>query len=371
MNNSMQSKNKNVKMKYETVGEYVSIFKRQGYYHCNIQDGNRQKRKSLRTRNRKVAIARALEFERNFLEQGTAKTPDSGPALISDAIEALKQSCNAEELRYRTITKYMQVLSVVKNFAASLNRHTVDQLDHRFVDAYRQYRKRQKAKPKTIHTELGIIRRLTRFTKTRRMISEDPLQDLKLSEPKTEPQPFWSPSEVEQILNSSSPVHRPLFTFLAETGVRIGEAKYLAWKNVDLVQRVIHIRPTDGWTTKTGNVRTIPLSDRARQLLKKQSRHCRWVFTARASKQFPKGDHQISERRMLESLKRTLKKLGLPGHLHTFRHSFISRAIVAGIPEAIIRSWVGHVDRRTLQHYTHIADQESRSAMQKLNRLAP
>jgi len=55
-------------------------------------------------------------------------------------------------------------------------------------------------------------------------------------------------------------------------------------------------------------------------------------------------------------------------YLHTFRHSFISRAIVQGIPEAIIRSWVGHVDHKKLQHFTHIADRESQAAMQRLTR---
>jgi len=43
-------------------------------------------------------------------------------------------------------------------------------------------------------------------------------------------------------------------------------------------------------------------------------------------------------------LKRLLKKLGLPGHLPTFRHTFISLALTRGVPEATVRKWVGHVD---------------------------
>ena len=61
-----------------------------------------------------------------------------------------------------------------------------------------------------------------------------------------------------------------------------------------------------------------------------------------------------------------LKQLGLKGHLHTFRHSFISHALTSGVPEAIVRSWVGHVDHRILKTYTHVADQISQNAMEKV-----
>jgi len=60
---------------------------------------------------------------------------------------------------------------------------------------------------------------------------------------------------------------------------------------------------------------------------------------------------------MLEHLERVLRRLGLRGHLHTFRHSFISHALTQGVPEAIVRLWVGRVDREVIKLYTHIADE--------------
>jgi hypothetical protein len=59
-----------------------------------------------------------------------------------------------------------------------------------------------------------------------------------------------------------------------------------------------------------------------------------------------------------------LKRLGLPGHLHTFRHSFISDALINNVPEAVLRSWVGQC-AETMKIYTHIANQESRAAMNR------
>jgi integrase len=81
---------------------------------------------------------------------------------------------------------------------------------------------------------------------------------------------------------------------------------------------------------------------------------------------FPTSDRQASPRRALAHLKVVLKKLQLPGHLHTFRHSFISHALTSGVLPAIVRTWVGHVDDEIMKLYTHIADQQSRSAMDKM-----
>jgi len=60
------------------------------------------------------------------------------------------------------------------------------------------------------------------------------------------------------------------------------------------------------------------------------------------------------------------RRLELRGRLHTFRHSFISNALTNGIPEAVVRKWVGHVDPDVMKLYTHIVDEASRAARQRL-----
>jgi len=39
-----------------------------------------------------------------------------------------------------------------------------------------------------------------------------------------------------------------------------------------------------------------------------------------------------------------LKGLGLQGKIHTFRHAFLSQALINGTPEALVRAWAEHVD---------------------------
>ena len=120
-------------------------------------------------------------------------------------------------------------------------------------------------------------------------------------------------------------------------GVRVGEAKWLTWDDVDFEHRLIHIRPKEGWKPKSGDERAVPMSDRLFDLLHALPHTGTWVFTARVTTRHPATGRQVSERRLLQYLKRLLKRLGLKGHLHTFRHSFISFAANSGVPERVLR----------------------------------
>jgi integrase len=219
---------------------------------------------------------------------------------------------------------------------------------------------------KTVHNDTVLLRQLVNFAVRSGMIATDPLRGMKLSRPKATPQPFWKRAEMDQIIAAAGSVQRPVFIMLAETGMRIGEVKFLTWDDVDFENGVVHIQAKDDWKPKTGDTRVVPMSPAARKMLAEQPRRAAWVFTAKASRKHPAGDHQVSEQRLLQHLKRVLKKLGLPGHLHTFRHSFISHALTQGIAEAVVRTWVGHVDDQIIRRYTHIADVDSKAAMARL-----
>jgi hypothetical protein len=57
-------------------------------------------------------------------------------------------------------------------------------------------------------------------------------------------------------------------------------------------------------------------------------------------------------------LKRVLKQVQLEGHLHTFRHTFISQALMRNVPEATVRA---RVDEDILRLYAHVSDAASRA----------
>jgi site-specific recombinase XerD len=350
---------------YEQVGVVVSIFKRGNIWWVNWQHAGRQQRKSLKTKSMKEARLRALRLETEILNGEYRKKVKA--ASIAEVISAYMQYLETERRKPKTLVKYRGIVKRLSQVAEDNDKSAVNQITISFLDKYRHARVTAGVSAKTIYNETIVIRQLVNFAKTRGLMSGDPLAGLKLSEPKPTPQPCFTRDEVEQILRASQEPQQSIYTVLADTGARIGEIKWLTWEDVDFKRNVLHIRSKDDWTPKTGDQRAIPMTDRVGKLLRSRQRKHRWVFTAAPSNMYPQGDHQISERRLLRSLKRLLKCLNIKGHLHTFRHAFISHALSTGVPEAVVRSIVGHVDEKIIRLYTHIADQRLQEAVRNLD----
>jgi integrase len=348
----------------EKIGDHVTIRPRGKVWWAYYQLDGEQQRKSLKTSSKKQARTRAIRIDAD-LTSGRLTHETKAPSLQA-VIDEYRKYLATERRAKATMDKYERAFTVFLAIADQLKIKNILGVNLRFVDAFRAQRVAGGAEPMTVHTDTVIVRQIVNFALRRDMISRDPLRGFQLKKPKPASQPCWSIQQVDQILQASHEPQCSQYTVLADTGMRVGELKHLTWADIDFDNGVIHIREKPGWKPKTGDVRVIPMTPRVRAILKSLARAGEWVFTAVASSRYPKGDHQVSERRLLDYLKRVLKKLGLPGHVHTFRHHFISSALMKGIPEAMVRKWVGHVDQQIMRRYTHVADKESKSAMARL-----
>jgi integrase len=348
----------------ELVGEFVRIYCRGQVWWANYQAGKKQHRKSLKTTKKKVALHKALKIE-SELAAGTWR-PATEPASIEKAIGDYRSYLGSEGRAPKTLTKYEKLFERVSALAEDRKVRDLSGIDLAFVDAFRQMRNDAKAKPKTIYNETTILRQLINFALSRRLIETDPLRGLKIKKPKPTKQPCWTHDEVQKILAASPAGIQAALTILAETGMRFGELAWLTWEDIDWERNVLHIQPKDGWRLKTGDQRKVPLSAVATAVLKSLPQRWRWVVTMPVTKQSPTPGCQWTERRLLDALKKVLKTLRLPGKIHTFRHFFISNALLNGTPEVVVKKWVGHVDQRIIEMYSHVHDEADQAAMQRL-----
>ncbi len=240
-------------------------------------------------------------------------------------------------------------------------------LDNRFLDAYRKLRTDGGAAPKTIYNACVILRQLIHFALSRNLLAADPMPGLKMPKPRPTTQPCWTREEVLAILAAAPEEIRAALTLLAELGLRFGELAWLTWDDVDFGSNAIRIRPKPGWKPKTGDHRSVPMSLAVKALLAGMPKKVVWVVPMPPSRTHPVDGRQWSEKRLLNSLNRVLKVLGLVGKLHTFRHSFISHALLSGTAPVVVREWVGHVDPQILALYSHVHDAASQAAMRKLS----
>lgn len=374
----MQKKiTKNSLVAFEKVGEFVSIFMRGERWHANYQLNGKQCRPSLKTTSKKEARLRAARLEAKLLA-GTMPQPAKS-TLIGDAVNAYKAYMRTEERADKTRSKYFQVCAAVVKLAEKRKVSRVDAIDASFVDAYRQQRQAEYRRQhnreigaKTLYTETVIVKQLVNFAVSRGLLRENPLQNYKIKKPKPTPQPCWSQPEVQRILKAAAQdPYYSLYCLLSVTGLRIGEAKHLTWADLNLEQGILHVRPKEvspgkSWKPKNGEERVVPINQATRTLLAALPRDSRWLFPRSKSSASPNADRRINERLALTHLKAVLKKVGLKGKLHTFRHSFITHALTRGVPEAVVRRWVGHISADVLKLYTHIADSDAKAHMDRL-----
>ena len=353
----------------EPVGEHVRIFQRGRTWYANFQFNKRQCRESLKTTNKKEARRRAAQLDVK-LTAGEWK-PTIAAVTVRTAVAAYLDYLKVEGRAAKTLTKYTCVLNKVIELAEQRRAKDLTSVDLNFLDAYRKLRTEQGAAAKTKYTECVILRQLIHFALSRNMLATDPQKGIKMPKPRPTKQPCWTWDEVQTILAASPAALQPALTLLAETGMRFGELAWLTWDDVDLAATVLRIRPKPGWKPKTGDERAVPISDKLRALLESLPRTWKWVVTMPPSRTHPDPGRQWSERRLLTGIQRVLGELGLIGKLHTFRHSFISHALLQGTAVAVVRAWVGHVDAHVIDLYTHVHYAASQAAMKKLGGSAP
>ena len=145
------------------------------------------------------------------------------------------------------------------------------------------------------------------------------------------------------------PVAHALFVALTDTGARLSEITGLEVQDVDLQERSIKIRPNGVRTLKTkGSQRTLPLSERALELLQEHRRgkgDTQPIFEVYAR---PRGRDAASAM-LMKRLRRSIadKKLTM----HSLRHRMKDKLRNTGCPEAISLAILGHSTNTVAANY--------------------
>ena len=94
--------------------------------------------------------------------------------------------------------------------------------------------------------------------------------------------------------------------------------------------------------TKNGDSRTVPLSTKAVEVLKRQSKHSDFLFQIRGDS-VGKAFRRIRDRANIIDLR-----------FHDLRHEATSRFFELGLPIMEVSAITGHKDLRMLKRYTHL-----------------
>jgi integrase len=168
-----------------------------------------------------------------------------------------------------------------------------------------------------------------------------------------------------------------VFTQFA-TAARFGEVSALRWEDIDEQRAVVKIRRAQ-WrgivsTTKTGRIKTVPLTDELRDVLRewrqemvrRQHRHVGsgWLFPSRA------GHPHHNASCMRKAFIDCLHLMGLERRFssHGLRRTAndLLRRIATG---EVTRAITGHMTEAMTEHYSHVDATEKREAAEGMLRL--
>lgn len=148
---------------------------------------------------------------------------------------------------------------------------------------------------------------------------------------------------------------RDLAVLLLDTGARYTEGASLRWRDIDLVNGTINL-----YRSKVGNASNLKLTARALSLLRerrKRNPHGEFVFPSRTNPNTHRGYAANGIRTAIqEAGLNTPELVAAYGRVtvHTFRHTFASRLVQAGVPLFHVQALLGHSTPTMTQRYAHL-----------------
>lgn len=287
-----------------------------------------------------------------------------------------------------TLKRYRAVRTHHLNFCADGRISSWNVFSDADLTAYSKRRDGDNAAPRTIRLELELIKSVMKFLISARRLPESCRLQHRVVQMQGTDTYCYSVEEVRAMVEHCRAI--PGLTWLGDlivglacTGMRIGEAAALQWRDINLSAKTIRIADERGSrrkgqsgaarTTKGKRSRVIPISQELLPLLQSVSVKGGLVFHA------AKGGQLRSRNVLAQFIKHVIEPLKtrfpLPegeaigfehGRLHSFRHFFCSQAFVGGANVGEIQDWLGHADSDTVQHYRHLRDEDARRRMDSL-----
>lgn len=231
------------------------------------------------------------------------------------------------------------------------------------ADELRHMQAKMKAKgnrsTQTINRYFAGLRHILNLAIGESLLSANPVKGVKFFPEPTGRLRFLAEAEIGRLREVLSPEHWPLVAFALETGLRLSEQFHARWDCVDIEQGILTIP-----LSKSGRTRHIILSDAARTILRGLSSwmHSPYLFPSPVSPGQPmQGRHFV-----VKVYEPALKRAGIEGaNWHTLRHTFASRAVMAGVDIRTVQELMGHSTITMTVRYAHLSPAHLRAAVNK------
>lgn len=231
----------------------------------------------------------------------------------------------------------------------------LDALKPSDITAWLLWRKASKKPPSpaTLTKEARALHAMLRKAVEWRAIQTSPLIGVKPPPERASKSPeYYSVVQLAK-LYAGSPNHKHVWRLMANTGLRRNEALNL--RMTDVKGEVLHVESREESPTKSRRWRSVPLNAAAREAIDALGPLEREMV-------LPQMDpHSLSR-----AFAKCAARAGLPGSLHTLRHTFISHLVMAGVDLPTVQKIAGHATITTTMRYAHLSSDHAQLAVAKI-----
>jgi integrase len=175
--------------------------------------------------------------------------------------------------------------------------------------------------------------------------------------------------ELAAILNHANKDIRPVIITGMCTAMRRGDCCLLKWEAVDLESGFINVK-----TSKTGEYAEIPLFQLLRKELERRSKNGEYVFPEAAAIYIQDADkitavfkQALKDAEITDThvMRQNTKRMASVKDFHSLRTTWITMALIAGVPMELVRRVTGHSTVNiVLKHYFHPGREDFREALE-------
>ena len=265
----------------------------------------------------------------------------------------------------RIVEKHLIPYFGKEMLAAITRKRCEDYVQMRSNDHYVHGKTRKAVKPATVNRELFCLKKIFVKAIDYGKLEVSPAVHIKPLPEVPDKARVLLDDEVVRLLDAMPDHLRALVATVVYAGLRRSEVFRLRWEDVNLKEGSIQVvsRPTG--PTKNRRSRIVAMPPDLRRYLEQHPRRLgvKLVFPNRskAGNPYYKIDKQLDEAAVLAGISEGKVRL------HQLRHTYCTRAQLAGIDAATVQQWMGHKSIHTTQGYTSVPLEHQRFSASKLS----
>ena len=337
----------------------------------------------------------ALEAER-YLRSVELKEKNFGAKITTDMLyQLLKEEDEINNRKKSYIdTQANNYNKHIKHYFSKVD--NIDKLTYEDIYQFREYLREKNAKnsekklsPNTINKIIVLLKKILDVGLRKGYYKEHPVGLLKKLPIEKRKMQFWTVKEFKHFLSlfkNDEYNLELLFTVLFFTGLRLGEALALTWKDIEFSTSTIHVSKSmyvnkgeehiSSTKTKSGTRRIIinkKLIETLEEWKQEQTERLREFSTDTEKLQiFQDSPITLTKNSIEKQYKKilardsSLKKI----RIHDFRHSHASLLINQGEDYLIVKERLGHASiTTTIDTYSHLYPSKQKDLADKLDNL--